>query len=95
MKMNFLTHEILQTLPLCWRMANLERENIKSIIIYSELSVMLKKLFQALESLLRAIMYFMILIIGLAATVLGAFLVIFLAVKREQSNSYGRVEPGK
>lgn len=73
--------ELAKCVPLCWRVATTERRTIKSFIIYMEPTLMIKNLFQLLESLLRAIMYLLILIIGLAATGLGSFLVVALAFR--------------
>ena len=76
-----LIFELPQSLRLCWRVADMERKTIKSIVVYSEIAAMLKNFFQLLESLIRSVMYLLILIIGLTATGLGAFLVVLLAFR--------------
>ena len=42
---------------------------------------MLKKLFEAVEAMLRAVIYLLILLMGLSIAGLGAYTIIFLAIR--------------
>lgn len=42
---------------------------------------MLKKLFEAVEAMLRAVIYLLVLLMGLAMAALGAYAIIFLAIR--------------
>lgn len=42
---------------------------------------MLKKLFEAVEAILRAVIYLLILLMGLALASLGAYTIMFLALR--------------
>lgn len=76
-----LIKELCHITPLCWQAFVTETLNIKQLIIYSKGQVMFKNIFQAFEALLRAVIYLLILIIGLTATGLGAYIVLFLAIR--------------
>ena len=58
-----------------------EVKKIKPLIFQSELIKMLQKLFEATEAMLRAAIYLLILIMGVAITTLGAYTIIFLALR--------------
>jgi hypothetical protein len=76
-----LIRELCRGVPLCWQTVTAETQNIKQLIIYSEGQVMIKSFFQAFEALFRAVIYLLILIIGLTVTGLGAYIVLFLAIR--------------
>jgi len=42
---------------------------------------MLKKLFEAVEAMLRAVIYLLILLMGLAMAALGAYTILFLSLR--------------
>jgi hypothetical protein len=76
-----LIRKFCRTVPLHWQATTAEMQSVKRLIIYSEGFAMIKSLFQAIEALLRAVIYLLILIIGLAITGLGAYVVIFFAIR--------------
>lgn len=76
-----LIRELCRSAPLCWQTVIAETRNIKQLVFYSKGFDMIKSFFQAFESLLRAIIYLLILLIGLTATGLGAYIVLFLAIR--------------
>ena len=54
---------------------------IKPLIFQSTSWAMLKNLFQAIEALLRATIYLLILLMSLSIAGLGAFVILFLAIR--------------
>jgi len=58
-----------------------EVEIIRPLIFISGVSEMLKKLFEAVEAILRAVIYLLILLMGLALASLGAYTIMFLALR--------------
>jgi hypothetical protein len=58
-----------------------ETKNIYRLIFLSETKVMIKAIFQSIESMVRAVIYFLILIIGLSFAALGAYVSFFLAIR--------------
>lgn len=56
-------------------------ERIRPLIFESGVMEMLKKLFEAVEAMLRAVIYLLILLMGLAMASLGAYTIMFLALR--------------
>jgi len=56
----------------------------KELISKSGTSQMLKKLFEAVEAILRAVIYLLILIMGLSIAGLGAYFIFFLSIRMGQ-----------
>jgi hypothetical protein len=78
------TQKLFELAPLLWQAVNIERSRIKTLILYTGGINMLKNLFDAVEALVRAVIYTLVLVIGLTAAALGAFIVIFLAFRIAQ-----------
>ena len=76
-----LIRKFCHSVPRHWQATIEETQNIRRLIIYSEGFAMIKSLFQAIEALLRAVIYLLILIMGLAITGLGAYTVLFFAIR--------------
>jgi len=76
-----LIRKLCRTVPRHWQAFIAEMQSIKCLIIYSEGFAMIKSLFQAIEALLRAVIYLLILIMGLAITGLGAYVVLLSAIR--------------
>ena len=72
-----LIRELSCCIPLCWQTFKAEVGKIKQYIIYSEAPVMIKSFFQAIEALFRAVMYLLILLMGLSIAGLGAYIISF------------------
>lgn len=79
-----LIHELFRSLPLCWQAFKAEVHKVKDSIFYSEANVMIKSFFQAIEAMIRAVIYLLILVIGLTITALGSYIVFFLAIRTAQ-----------
>ena len=47
----------------------------------SGVSLMIKVIFEAIEAMLRAVIYLLILLIGLALAALGAYTIVFLSIR--------------
>ena len=73
--------ELYRSGPLCWRTIFMETQKVKELILYSEGKVMIKGFFQAFEALFRAVIYLLVLIIGLTVTALCTYIVIFLTIR--------------
>lgn len=58
-----------------------QTHTIKPLIFQSTSWAMLKNLFQAIEALFRAIIYLLILLMSLSIAGLGAFTIVFLAIR--------------
>jgi len=58
-----------------------EVSRIKPLIFESTISAMIQNLFQAIEAMLRAVMYLLILLMGVAVAGLAAFTIVCLAVR--------------
>jgi len=63
------------------RQARQEILSIKPLIFESRIPAMINKIFQAIEASLRAATYLLILIMGLSIAGLGAFTILFLAIR--------------
>ena len=63
------------------RQARQEILSIKPLIFESRIPAMVSKIFQAIEAALRAATYLLIVIMGLSITGLGAFTILFLAIR--------------
>jgi len=83
-KLFLLICELLRSLPLCWQAFKAEVNKIKDSIFYSEANVMIKSFFKAIEAMIRAVIYLLILVIGLTITALGSYIVFFLAIRTAQ-----------
>ena len=83
-KLFLLICELLRSLPLCWRALKTEVHKVKESIFYSEANIMIKSFFNAIEAMIRAVIYLLILIIGLTAAALGSYIVLFLAIRTAQ-----------
>ena len=59
----------------------MEIRKIYPLVFESGANEMLKGLFDAVEAMLRAVMYLLILLMGAAVTALGAFITFFLAYR--------------
>ena len=75
--------ELLLAVPLCWHRACTETSEIKTLIINTE-EFMLVNFFKAIESLARALIYLLTLIIGLTVTALACYFMIFLSFRAGQ-----------
>lgn len=58
-----------------------EASRIKPLIFESTSFAMIKNMFQAIEALFRAVIYLLILLMGLFTAGLGAFTIFFLAIR--------------
>jgi hypothetical protein len=58
-----------------------ETEKIKPLIFKCGVMQMLKKLFEAVEAAIRAAIYLLVLLMGLAIAALGAYTIIFLTIR--------------
>lgn len=58
-----------------------EMKTIYQRIFYCETKAMIKAIFQAIESMIRAVTYLLILIIGLSVASLGAYASIYFAIR--------------
>jgi len=76
--------EVIRSVPLCWRAAIGELQKIKILILHTGIPTMIKSLFQAIEALCRAVIYVLILTMGVAVAGLGAYTIIFLAFRTGQ-----------
>jgi len=72
--------ELLQAVPLCWHRTRTEVTEIKTLLIDAE-AFMLVNFFKAIEALARALIYLLTLIIGLTATALACYFMIFLSFR--------------
>ena len=54
---------------------------IRALILESGVPEMLKKLFEAAEAMLRAVIYLLILVMGLSSASLGAYTILLLAFR--------------
>lgn len=76
--------ELLRSLPLCWLAFKAEVNKIKDSSFYSEANVMIKSFFKAIDAMIRAVIYLLILVIGLTVTALGSYIVLFVAIRTVQ-----------
>jgi len=58
-----------------------EIKKIRPLIFESGVMEMLKKLFEAVEATMRAVIYLLVLLMGLAMAALGAYTIIFLTIR--------------
>ena len=61
--------------------AIVEIQGIKELIFKVGITDMLKNIFAAIEAMLRAVIYLLILLMGLAMAGLGAYTILFLALR--------------
>jgi len=71
---------ILRTIDLLQEIAA-ETRKIKPLIFESGVTEMLKNFFEAVEAMIRAVIYLLILLMGLAMASLGAYTIMFLALR--------------
>jgi hypothetical protein len=58
-----------------------EASRIKVLIFESTVSAMIKNMFEAIEATFRAVIYLLILLMGLSMAGLGAFTLLFLSIR--------------
>jgi hypothetical protein len=58
-----------------------ETNKVKLLTFKSGVTEMLKNIFEAVEAMLRAVIYLLILLMGLAMASLGAYTILFLALR--------------
>ena len=58
-----------------------ETRKIRTSIYESRTSAMVKQIFEAIEAMFRAVIYLLILLMGLAIAALGAYTILFLALR--------------
>ena len=58
-----------------------ETKRIQIVIFQSRVSAMIKSIFEAFEAMLRAAIYLLILLMGLTIAGLGAYTILFLAIR--------------
>jgi len=61
-----------------------ETERIKPLVLRCGVTEMFKRMFEAVEAMLRAIIYLLILVTGASIARVGAFIIIFLAIRFAQ-----------
>lgn len=76
--------ELFRSMLLCRQALKAEMDKVKDLIFYSEVNDMFRSIFRALEALVRALIYFFILLIGLTGAALGAFIVSLTAFRFAQ-----------
>jgi len=64
--------------------AIVEIKKSKKLILNSGVNQMLKKMFEAVEAIFRAVIYLLILVMGLALAGLGSYIIIFLSIRTGQ-----------
>ena len=79
-----LINELFRSLPLCWQAVKAEMYKVKDRIFHSEVNDMFRGIFRAIEAMVRALIFFFVLFIGLTTTALGAFIVLFTAFRFAQ-----------
>ena len=58
-----------------------EIQKTKELIFHSGVNGMIKKIFEAVEAMFRAVIYLLILLMGLAIAGLGAYTILFLSLR--------------